>query len=249
MLIFNRRLILFASVLALTAILPGLLINRINWDAMGPALSKSILYVIITLLFVCFRPVATFLLNLPKPHRILLSIFFVLLLFAQTVHRSASTFPFVSWHMYSEVPNAKYATYYDFYAVDEKGDEEEIYPSQMFPRLRRLIIYALQKWLGPIWKMREQAAEEKEVEPIPEKTGLKKMAVPIRTYFTEWPTVSEEEAIDQLNRTLTAIGVRYRQLNPEKTLVAIRVYRGEILPTMHAKPKRSDAPMWEVKIS
>lgn len=86
------------------------------------------------LVFMFTRPTsASFLRSVPRPHRVLLVIFFTIFFTGQFVQNLRLTYPFTPWAMYSRPETKQELTYYRYRGYDAGARQIDLSPEKIVP--------------------------------------------------------------------------------------------------------------------
>jgi len=232
------KIILYTSMLFMSALSLAFIVNVFTrYDALRILIEAAIFYIII-IFVISNKSIRRFLLNLPRPHLIVLMSMFFCCLFAQYIHREKTTFPFVAWDMFAYSRSHDQVITYKIVGIREDGKEVKINPVKLFPslahnRIRGGIIRRLNAIVNKKGHPRVQKKQNREVpitRKITKKWGLvmkkkqPKLYSGINKIFSrDYPLDNLKQVEEHLGEYITAIGKMYNRVHTKASIERIDI--------------------------
>jgi len=195
------------------------LILRINWMLTVPKMVEAVLIFAAIILFVTRKPVQDYLSKVPSVHLRFFLVFLFLLSSAHFIEKEKTTYPFLTWGMYSGSFGKPQIDYYDYQGVAANGQTVRIIPENVFPVLKHSRFNEKLRFLLQIYRSPESNVPE---QPQTKPQGLKKFSRLVSFLF-EVKTFSKAEAAATIDALVLALGREYNDQHKTNPLVAIEI--------------------------
>lgn len=102
-----------------------------SWQVISRKFVEALIYLIFFILLSSARPIYQYFAKIPRPHKLVFFIFFLLLLIGQIANRPRLTFPFTSWAMYGRPEHPETLVFYQFQGLNDKQKKIDISPEDL----------------------------------------------------------------------------------------------------------------------
>ena len=212
--ITQKTFLYYVSVLAFS-----FLILRINWMLTFPKIAEAVLILTVILFFVTRKSVQEYLSKVPSVHLRFFLVFLFLLSSAHFIEKEKTTYPFLTWGMYSGSFGKPQIDFYDYQGVAANSQTVRIIPENVFPVLKHSRFNEKLRFLLEIYRSPEQSMPE---QPQTKPQGLKKISHLVSSLF-EVKTFSQAEAAATIDVLVLALGREYNDQHKTNPLVAIEI--------------------------
>lgn len=212
--IFQSTFLFYVSVLVFS-----FLILRVNWMLTVPKMVEAVLSLVIILFFVSRKSVNDYFSKVPAVHLRAFLVFFFLLSSAHFIEKEKTTYPFLTWGMYSGSFDKPHIDYYDYQGVAANGQTVRIIPENVFPVLKHSRFNEKLRFLLQIYRSPEPSMPE---QPQTKPQGLKKISRLVSSLF-EVETFSQAEAAETIDTLVLALGREFNVQHKTNPLVAIEI--------------------------
>lgn len=195
------------------------LILRINWMLTFPKMAEAVLSLGVILFFVSRKSVNDYLSRIPAVHLRFFLVFLFLLSSAHFIEKEKTTYPFLTWGMYSGAFGKPHIDYYDYQGVAADGQTVRIIPENVFPVLKHSRLNEKLRFLLQIYRSPESGVPE---QPQTKPQGLKKFSRLVSSLF-EVETFSPAEAAATIDVLVLALGREYNAQHKTNPLAAIEI--------------------------
>jgi len=145
------------------------------------------------------------------PHRIILTLFLLLMLAGQVINQPGKTFPFVRWDMYGRPENSLQVHFFEYVGFDASGEKVLLNPVRLFPTLRHgRLVLGLERRLVNARLLEERSQRDAFFK---EKKGIDAVLIAIASQFNQR---HPDHAIERLEVSLNFIN-RYSKSDPAVT--------------------------------
>ena len=237
-----RRIFLFHSVVVTISVV----ISFVSWSDWRRTFLVGLGISIVLSIFLLQKPVQAFLKTLPLAHKSILSSFLALFLVGQLIDKPDTTFPFISWGMYSIPTQNKEIIYYRYQGLEPSGKEVTVLPVQLFPTLThgRFVVNFV-----AIMESVYAAEHKDEEKPIDDSQPVSRLRQFARSLKGPRPkeselTVTEKEKL--ITETLFALGRRYNYIHSESPISSLKVLRCSMKFRETSSTNTTCEEMWRV---
>lgn len=195
-------------------------ILRINWMLTVPKIVEAFLGLAVVLSVVSLKAIRDYLAEVPAVHFRIFLVFFFLLSSAHFIEKEKTTFPFLTWGMYSAHYDYPHIIFYDYIGVQSDGRRVRIFPEKVYPvmthsRLNKKLEYLLKLSTAPATGNALQAGDDP--------GGIfKKISRSVFSFFEGKP-IPAEKAADMLDVLLIAVGNQYNETHENSPVVAVEM--------------------------
>lgn len=138
--IFRWNCIIRVAVLGLIAFAFSGFFYNPSWHEISRKFVESLIYLIFYILLFSVRPIYQYFAKIPRPHKLVFFIFFILLLIGQIVNQPRLTFPFTSWAMYGRPEHPERLVFYQYRGLNGKQERIVISPEELLPTIGKSVI-------------------------------------------------------------------------------------------------------------
>ncbi len=236
----------------------AVLINKITWGDPKRAFFEGVGILLILLMIIIQKPVRIYLEHLPTLHKMIVTVFFLLLVAAELVDKSRTTFPFVSFKLYSIPMKSSEVIFYRYEGSNEFGHKVLLSPGKLFPTAARsfhLGIEELMKSVAATDEGNAQALNTKtgnESSHLPRDrsslAGLKRFSRTIRSALQDQLNLKPELERQGLFDAFSAMGRRYNRKHSGDLISDLEVSRCSFDFHKTSLEEASCKVLWHVKI-
>ena len=227
----------------------SVVVNFVTWSDWERCFLEGVAILLVLLIFVSQKPVENFLSYLPRPHKIILTVFFLLLVSAELLGKSSTTFPFVSFRLYSIPVKSSEVIFYKYEGLGLSGTRVSLVPAKLFPPASRSLPLGLEEWMKSVINGAANSVLQPEGALSGPVAVYKKLTRFIRYIFQDKPVLQPDEQKQALLDTFLAIGERYNRLHPNRPVSAVEVSQCS-LDFRKIHPEDAVCKMlWHVEIS
>ena len=196
------------------------LILRINWMLTVPKIVEAFLSLAVVLCVVSFKAIRDYLAEVPAVHLRIFLVFFFLLSSAHFIEKEKTTFPFLTWGMYSGRYVKPHMDFYDYEGIEANGRRVRIIPESVFPvmthsRLNKKLEYLLKLSASPATGNALQEGDDPG-------SIFKKISRSV-FYFFEGKPIPAEKSAEMLDALLIAVGHQYNEAHENSPVVAVEM--------------------------
>lgn len=195
------------------------LILRINWMLTFPKIAEAVLSLAAILFFVTRKPVRDYLLKVPAVHLRFFLVFLFLLSSAHFIEKEKTTFPFMTWGMYSSEYDKPQIVFFDYLGVTRDGRRVRIVPQAIFPVIKHSRLNEKLEYLLEIYTSPESETPEL---PQAEARGIQKFSRMVTSFFKS-ETFTRNEAARTIDALILALGREYNTQHKTNPIVVIEI--------------------------
>lgn len=213
------------------------LILRINWMLTVPKIVEGVLSLAVVLVFVSLKPVYEYLSKVPPLHLRLFLGFVFLLVSSHFIEKEKTTFPFLTWGMYSGAYSKPQVIFYEYSGIRPDGVRVNIVPEAVFPVIKHSRLNEKLEFLLEIYTAPEKNEDSR---PQIKPRGLKKISFAVHSFFKH-DTFNHKKAEETIDALVLAIGREYNVKHKSNPVTAIEIIENnrdlEIKPGMETIKK------------
>lgn len=211
-----RVIVYFLFILAVITLL-----DRIIWADIVDDILEGLLCLAVAFFVASRKPFQRFFLNLPRPHKIILLVFFSFMVIGQLIDLPRRTFPFISWTMYGRAQGANEVYSYSYRGITQQGEVVSVNPVVLFPTLSHgRMALALEKRIDNLLHAKEVNVDSRMTQ---RPGGVKGIVFDFRMGMLPKPAGDLRRQEKELTEFLITIGRMYNQKFPHSPLEAIEV--------------------------